>query len=293
MHGELTRIEYGKSRIRMTKVDRDSEGSRVRELGVALTLHGEFDAAYRDGDNSKLIATDSMKNIVMVLAQSEPLGSPEVFGRRIGAHFLDAYPHVEGVDVELEDVDWQPLHTPIGSSPEVLTRAGDRVWTARVEMRRDEPPRVSAGVRHVALLRTTGSSFAGYIRDEFTTLEETDSRVVAIDLEATWRHTARGAAERPGPAWDALRRRVLETLIEAFARHESRSLQHTLHAMGQAALAKCAEIDKIRLRLENRHLVAFDASPFGVDVAPEDLGRLYTPLDEPSGLISGELARVS
>jgi urate oxidase len=278
----LTSTEYGKSRIRLTKVEAHPGGSRVRELAVSLLLRGEFGEAYRHGENSKIIATDSMKNTVQVFAHRDALDGIETFARRLGRHFLETYAHVDRVEVEIEEVAWVPLPTPGEPEPDVFSRAGSSIWTASVVVERGSTARVSEGVRDLELFRSSGSSFSGFIRDEWTTLPETQSRAVATNLAARWHYGAAGATpEQP-------RQKILNSLVQTFAVHGSKSLQHTLHAMGQAALSGCDAIERIWLCLENKHLLPFDASVFGI----AGQGELYTPIDEPSGRITGELERV-
>ena len=83
--------------------------------------------------------------------------------------------------------------------------------------------------RRLVILKSSGSAFSGFPRDEFTTLARNRDRLLATSLTATWRYDS-GTAY--GPAWHAVRR----TLLETFADHESESVQHTLHAMGRAVL---------------------------------------------------------
>jgi urate oxidase len=249
---------------------------------VSLLLQGDFGDAYRHGENSKIIATDSMKNAVQVLAHRDALDGIDAFAGRLGRHFLETYAHVDRVEVEIEDVAWVPLRTPRGPEQDVFCRAGSSIWTACVVMERGSPSRVSEGVRDLELFRSSGSSFSGFIQDEWTTLPESESRAVATNLAARWHYAgAEATSEEP-------RQKILNSLVQTFAVHESKSLQHTLHAMGQAALASYDAIDRIWLRLENKHLLPFDASVF--EIAGQ--GELYTPIDEPSGRITGELERV-
>nr|MBA3555962.1 urate oxidase [Gemmatimonadales bacterium] len=86
-----------------------------------------------------------------------------------------------------------------------------------------------------------------------------------------------------GMAWSAVR----TALIETFARHESASVQHTLYAMGEAALANCAEIGEIRLVLPNRHHLLVDLTPFGL----ENPNEIFVASGEPYGKIEAVIGR--
>ena len=85
---EVGENSYGKAAIRLVKVVRSETPHRVRDLTVAIALEGDFDASYSAGDNSGVIATDTMKNTVYALAGEHLTGSIESFGIALGRHFL-------------------------------------------------------------------------------------------------------------------------------------------------------------------------------------------------------------
>jgi urate oxidase len=91
----LGRNNYGKSRIRLLRVVRNRHGHEIKELTLAIRLEGDFDQAHTEGDNSKVLPTDTMKNTVYVLAQQQPVGSIETFSQRLIKHFLDTCPEVK------------------------------------------------------------------------------------------------------------------------------------------------------------------------------------------------------
>jgi urate oxidase len=140
---------------------------------------------------------------------------------------------------------------------------------------------VEAGIEGLGLLKTTGSGFAGFLRDGYTTLKETDDRILATDVEARWKYT-RPPRDYAG-AWSAVR----ASLVETFARQQSVSVQQTLYAMGEAALARCGEIGEIRLILPNRHHLLVDLAPFGLDNPNE----IFMPTREPYGRIEAVIVR--
>ena len=80
---ELGANRYGKAAIRLVRVTRDPGGHRVRDLTVAIALEGDFDAAHTDGDNTNVIATDTMKNTAYVFAKDHLDGSIEAYGRAL------------------------------------------------------------------------------------------------------------------------------------------------------------------------------------------------------------------
>jgi urate oxidase len=139
----------------------------------------------------------------------------------------------------------------------------------------------SAGIEGLVLLRCSGSGFEGFLRDQYTTLRETDDRILATEVSASWRYSV--APPSWTAAWDAVR----SALVAAFAGPPSRSVQESLLAMGNAAIAACDQVDEIRLTLPNRHHLLVDLSPFDLDNPDE----VFVPTREPYGLIEGVVSR--
>ena len=141
--------------------------------------------------------------------------------------------------------------------------------------------KVRSGIRDLIILKTTGSAFEGYIRDEYTTLKETKDRIFGTAVTADW--TYRG----PDPSYGAYWHSVRETILEVFACHESLGVQHTLYAMGEAILDRVDAIAEIHIAMPNRHCLLVDLSPFGM----ENPNEVFLPIDEPHGLIEATLTR--
>jgi urate oxidase len=139
---------------------------------------------------------------------------------------------------------------------------------------------VGAGISDLIVLKSR-SAFAGFLRDEFTTLADTEDRLLATSLTATWQYRDLGIEF--GQAWRAVR----QTLLEAFAEHDSKSVQHTLYAMGQAVLGSVDDVKAIRLVMPNKHHLSFDLARIGL----QNRNEIFVPTDEPYGLIEATLVR--
>ena len=131
------------------------------------------------------------------------------------------------------------------------------------------------------MLKTTDSAFSGFPRDEYTTLPDADDRILATSVTASWKY-------RPGIADFTVRDHIREALVETFAKHMSRSLQETLYAMGEAALAACADATEITLTMPNRHHLLVDLEPFGLDNPKE----VFVATDQPFGLMEATIRRL-
>ena len=111
---ELGANRYGKAAIRLVRVARGAAGDRVRDLTVAIALEGDFEAAHTDGDNSLVIATDTMKNTAYAFAKDHLDGSIEDYGRALAEHFLDD-PQVDVATVNIRAHHWAAID--VGGSP--------------------------------------------------------------------------------------------------------------------------------------------------------------------------------
>jgi urate oxidase len=277
----LTHNSYGKSEVRLTRLTRLPDRHEIRELTVDIRLEGDFDASYLLGDNSRIIATDTMKNLVYALAQGRPAESIEDFGAVLAGHFIEGFPHVRSATIGLVEHSWRRIVVDGREHPHAFVGGGEE--TRRASVTRDrEGTRFASGIEGLLLLKTTGSGFSGFIRDYYTTLPETTDRIFATEVQARWSY-APGAVVN----WDDAYARVRQSLLATFADHESLAVQQTLHAMGEAALEAYLEIEEITLTLPNRHRILVDLTRFGQTNANE----IFVAIDEPFGLIAGTLRR--
>ncbi len=286
---ELIANRYGKSRIRLVKVRRPQRPSQLAGAGVPAShelvdvtidvqLEGAFAAVYVDGDNASCLATDTMKNTVYALARQHPIDQIERFVVRLADHFL-AKPAVSRVRISAVEQPWTRVSVGGRPHPYAFVQPGAERWTARVtsDARGAE---IRSGLANLVMLKTSDSAFSGFPRDQYTTLPETDDRIMATSITASW-------AYQPGTTDFAVRADVRRALVETFAAHLSRSVQHTLYAMGEAALAACRELSAITLSLPNRHHLLVDLQPFGLDNPNE----IFVATDQPFGLIEATIRR--
>ena len=272
---EVGANSYGKSAIRLVKVVRAETPHRVRDLTVAIALEGDFDTSYTEGDNSGVIATDTMKNAVYALAGEHLTGSIEAFALVLGRHFLRE-PQVGLARVAIDEHAWRP----IGQAPDAFSRDPSSTRTAVVAVRRNGVT-VDAGIAGLTVMKTTRSAFEGFPRDRFTTLKETDDRIMATKVTASWRYG-------PGRVdFDAAYEAVRSTFLEAFADHDSASVQASIWIVGRAVLDRHPEVAEISMSLPNLHHWTVDLSPFGIANDRE----VYVSTTEPHGLIEATIRR--
>jgi urate oxidase len=280
---ELAENRYGKSRVRLMKVTRHDHGHDLREWAVQVLLKGDFDTAHLDGDNSKILPTDTMKNTVYSLARSSKAVSMEEFAKDLADFLLGRNPQVQSAAVSIESTLWKRLTVDGEPHPSAFMRGSSELQTTSVERAQDGTPHVLSGLDNLVLLKTANSGFEGYIKDSLTTLPETKDRLFGTAVTAEWRYTSTNLD------FDAVRATLRETLLRTFANHDSKSVQQTLYAMAQCALEEVAEIDEIEITMPNKHCLLVDLSRFGQDNPNE----IFVPTDEPHGYIEARVRRKS
>jgi urate oxidase len=278
----LVHNDYGKSRVRLMRVVRNGNQHEVRELTLAIRFEGDFESAHITGDNSKILPTDTMKNTVYALAQQKPIESVEEFCRRLIEHFLGNNPQVSQVEIDASEDLWTRMHVGGSTHGSAFTRVGEEKRTAMLKGTRGGTT-VRAGILDLVVLKTTKSAFEGFIKDRYTTLPETNDRLLSTKVVASWLYEDRNAQIDYNRTWEGAR----QTLLEVFADHNSLSLQQTLYAMGEGVLKKFSAIREIRLSLPNRHYLNFNVAPFGM----ENTSEVFLPTDEPHGTIEGTIRR--
>jgi urate oxidase len=278
----LKRNAYGKSKVRLTKVTRRSNHHDLVEWEIGIELEGDFAAAYLRGDNRQVIATDTMKNTVYVLARDHELTSQEAFAGLLAEHFLGRYSQVSSAAVSIREQSWQRIDVAGRAHPHAFVGRGPdrRTCAARFDRSRRL---LSGGIEGMLLLKTSGSAFRDFHRDEFRTLADADDRILATELTAVWQYTS------TSPDGNACFEQLRRALAQSFAAHESLGVQHTLHAIGESALEACDAIDEITLTLPNRHRIPVNLTPFHRD----NQNEVFVATDEPYGVISGTVHRAT
>ncbi len=281
----LGQNSYGKSSVRLMKVTRQPDRHELKEVNVNIQLEGAFEKVYTVGDNRNVLPTDTMKNTVYALAKDHPLHCIEEFGVTLSEHFIKNNPDVSKATIELIESRWERIpmsssgakSTPhswsfTGGASEKRTSLVTKTRTALV---------IRSGIRDLLILKTTGSAFKEYVKDKYTTLKETDDRILATNAEIQWLYS------NANTDFNKSFQNIRQSLLEMFANHESLSVQHTLYAMGEAALKACGDVSEVTLTMPNKHCLLVDLTPFGM----QNKNEIFVPTSEPHGLISGTIKR--
>jgi urate oxidase len=272
--------QYGKAEVRLVTVTRDGDTHHLRDLTVSTSLRGSLADTHLTGDNSAVVATDTQKNTVFAFAKQAPVGEAEDFALRLGRHFVASFDQITGARILIDEHGWERIHVNRHPHHHAFSRGSDERRTTAVTVDGDRHWVVS-GLTDLVVLKTTGSEFHGFPRDKYTTLPETDDRILATAVTARWRYQGTGIE------WSKSFLEVRRLLLETFAEKHSLSLQQTLYAMGAAVLEERPEIAEIRLSMPNKHHFLVDLSPFGL----ENDNEVFYAADRPYGLIEGSVLR--
>ncbi len=272
---------YGKSRIRLVRVKRHRERHDFREWTLEILLQGDFESCFTDGDNSKILATDTMKNTVYSLARDSSAECMEEFGKELVDFLLRRNPQISHAEVSISEKAWEHLVTIGKLHPTAFVQSGGERQTTKLARVSGGKCAVISGLEDLVIMKTADSGFEGYIKDSLTTLPPTADRLFGTALRANWNYNADDLA------FAALRTKIRDLLLAVFAAHESKSVQHTLYAMGEAVLTGVAEVEEIELTMPNMHCLLVDLSRFGQDNPNE----IFVPTDEPHGYIEARIRR--
>jgi urate oxidase len=287
----LTANRYGKSRVRLLRVTKNialSTGEAVHDIDewtVQILLSGDFESAHTHGDNANILTTDTMKNTVYFVAHASAATSMEAYAQELIDYILNRNPQVSAAEVVIASTLWKRLFVDGKPYPTAFMRGSDERQTTTVTRSQNSPFTITSGLDHLTLMKTSQSSFTGYIKDSLTTLPETTDRLFATALKADWPYTQ--AAITEGIDFNKVRRHLRETLIETFAKHDSLSVQQTLYAMAEAALAHTSLIDEMTMVMPNKHNLLVDLSRFN----QTNPNHIFVPTDEPHGTIEATIRR--
>lgn len=272
---------YGKAECRVVRIVRDTPRHQIRDLTVSTALRGDFAAAHVDGDQSRVLPTDTQKNTAFAYAKQHGISSPEDYALALARRLLEATPAATGATIRVDEHAWDRIPVDGAGHDHAFVRRGGEVRTVEVDLTA-ERAQVVSGLTDLVVLKSTGSEFKGFLVDDYTTLPEADDRILATSLTATWRY-----ADGAEVDWDAAYDAVRTLLLSTFATTHSRALQETLYAMGRAVLEAHGEIAEISFTAPNKHHFLVDLAPFGLD----NPGEVFIAADRPYGLIEATVTR--
>src|SRR4051794_34926036 len=184
----------------------DGRSNVLLAASIEVQVLGEtFMAAYTEGDNRLVVATDTMKNFIHRESLAFSGATLEEWLEFVGRRFLETYPHMERLRVSGVEIPFEPALVPTADgdgfeASDVLfeRQHGDRS-TAVLELGRTsagdvEITDLAAGRVGMAMMKVTGSAFADFARDAYTTLPERKDRPLHIHLDIGWKYASPAVA---------------------------------------------------------------------------------------------------
>jgi urate oxidase len=262
------------------RVFREGTYNEVRELSVKVLLEGGFDRSFTHADNTSVVATDTIKNIVNIVARENIRAANEPFAAALAGRFLERYPHVEKATVFALETKWNRLS--VNDTPHEHSFVLDSNGKPSVRVERTRAATIyRSGVEAFTFMKSTASGWVNYFMDEYTTLPETRDRLAATAMDASWLWST------PPEDFPEANARLLATMLKVFATTYSEGVQDSLYRMGEAGLAAVPELAEITMACPNKHYLPINLAPFGMN--SDNL--VFTATDEPHGQIECTVGR--
>jgi len=230
-------------------------------LDVRVQVEGEaFLPSFTDGDNSMVVATDSMKNFVHHHMGEYDGATVEGFLEYVGREFLATYEQMEAVTVSAEEVpfDERPVPEGDGFEPSELVYGVSDDESAygeiRLERGEDGPKMVAqtSGVTGIELVKVKDNSFVDFVQDEHTTLPERENRTLYIELDIFWTYDEAEAALGGDPTQYVPAEQVRDIAQVVFDEHDVNSIQDLIHRIGLRVLERFPQLESVSFESKNK-----------------------------------------
>jgi len=308
MASTLTFARYGKDKVRVFRIVRNGDWHDIVEYTVCALLEGKIETSYTQADNTCVVATDSVKNTVNVLAKTSPhVLSPALFALHIALHFVTKYEHISKSVVTIQQFKWSRI--PVGDKNELhkhsFVRDGEEKNVIKVEVDASEGKdkvkgSVIGGVKDLLVLKSSGSAFENFYVDEFTTLTPVSDRILSTSIEYEYTIllpagylTIDGLAELGKEAkFNEVAVSAKKITLDLFALDESASVQATLYKMAQQIIGDNASVGSVTYSLPNKHYIPVNLGFMHLEnMTPPEKAEVFTPVESPSGLIMATVTR--
>lgn len=203
-----------------------------------------------------VVATDSIKNTIYITAKQQPVTPPELFGSILGTHFIEKYSHIHAAHVNIITHRWVRMNIDGKPHPHSFIKDSPETRNVQVDVIEGKGIDITSSIDGLTVLKSTGSQFWGFVRDEFTTLKETWDRILSTKVAANWQwrrfgslHDVKANVHKFDDAWETARNTTLKT----FAEDNSASVQATMYKMGEQILAAVPLLETVEYALPNIH----------------------------------------
>ncbi|KAL5359815.1 hypothetical protein BJX96DRAFT_62562 [Aspergillus floccosus] len=295
---QVAAARYGKDNVRVYKVHKDEKTGvqTVVEMTVCVLLEGDIDTSYTKADNSVIVATDSIKNTIYILAKQNPVTPPELFGTILGNHFIQKYPHIHAAHAHIITHRWTRLNVDGKPHPHSFYRDSEEKRNVQVDVVEGQGVDIRSSLSGLTVLKSTNSQFWGFLRDEYTTLPETWDRILSTDVDAAWqwkRFSGLDEVRSHIPKFDATWQAARDITLKTFAEDNSASVQNTMYKMAEEILARQPLVETVDYSLPNKHYFEIDLSWHKGLKNTGKNAEVFAPQTNPNGLIKCTVGRTS
>lgn len=219
-----------------------------------------FLPSYTQGDNTNVVATDSMKNFVLRQALAFEGSTYEGFLVLLGQGFLQTYEQMESLQLAIREIPFNISRVSqdgaIVDSDRLFSRShSDFTWATLDFARSGSEPVITAhrcGRLALELFKVTGSAFTHFVRDEYTTLQERVDRPLFIYLDLYWKYADTTALSEANHPYYVPAEQLRDLVQSVFHEFVSESIQHLVYEMGQRILARFPQLAEVSFEAQNR-----------------------------------------
>src|SRR5260370_27084111 len=277
----VIKSKYGKGRVRVMRLHRDGGRHEVSQLSIKVMVEGDIARTFTHADNSNSVSTDTIKNVVNVIARENTGLSAEEFCQVLAKKYLDTYPQIASVAITSHETKWVRLSFGGKQHPHSFVLDSNGKPTVELTVTRGGSSTLTSGIDGFAFMKSTQSGWENYVKDRYTTIPPTADRICATSMVASWNWSGKPSSST------ATNAKILDTVLEVFSTTYSKSVQDSLYRMGEAALAVVPEISEISMACPNMHFIPMNLSAFRMD----NNNDVFLPTDEPHGQIECTMGR--
>jgi len=285
---------YGKANVHFLRLFRDSVRHEVKELRCRLLLEGDFKESYSKGSNALVIPTDTQKNTLFALSKKYQMDPIEEWAISVAKDIFSRHLHVEVVNLDIEELPWSRVIINGEPHNHAFQKLDSGIRFCDMRFARNGTLNMSCGFKDLQVMKTTKSGFEGYIKDQYTTLQETNDRILCTKINITWSFFNLSISNVNTFRFNYIHDRIKEIALELFCgdpKHGfySPSVQGTMYEIGKKVLQTFPELEKIHLLLPNIHYFLVDFRNFKGDLRNNN--EVFQTFDGPFGNIEATFER--
>jgi urate oxidase/2-oxo-4-hydroxy-4-carboxy-5-ureidoimidazoline decarboxylase len=265
-------------------------------LKVKFAVYGkQLLSSFTEGDNTLVVATDSMKNFILRHAALFKGETIEGFLAFVSQRFMEKYTHIESIVITGDRLPFDPVYVPgkdeWTDSGLVYRRSHNDHTSASMEITRAEDGAGTTisthlcGLADLQLIKVSGSSFYGFIRDEYTTLPESYNRPLYIYLNIYWTYNDITNAISENITDYVPAEQIRDIAQTVFHEYKTPSIQFLVYQIGLRILSRFPQLVEVRFESNNRTWETV------VETIDDSEGKVFTEARPPFGFQGFSMTR--